>query len=34
MSEKEKGLMDMYNSVVIVGARRDIRGINGNGKIL
>ena len=30
LSKKEKGLMDMDNSVVIAGA--DIRGLNGNGK--
>ena len=30
-NKKEKGLMDMDNSVVIAGAR-DVRGINGNEK--
>ena len=31
-SKKEKGLMDMDNSVVIAGVGGDIRGLNGNGK--
>ena len=31
-AKKEKGPMDMDNSVVIVGGR-GIRGLNGNGKI-
>ena len=31
-SKKEKGLMDMDNSVVIAGGRRSIMGLNGNGK--
>ena len=31
LSKKEKGLMDMDNSVVIAG-RRGVRGLNGNGK--
>ena len=31
LSKKEKGLMDMDNSVVIAGG--DIRGLNSNGKI-
>ena len=31
MSEKEKGLMDMDNSVVLAGGR-GTRGLNGHGK--
>ena len=31
IKQKEKGLMDMDNSVVIAGGE-DIRGLNGNGK--
>ena len=34
-SKQDKGPMDMDNSVVImagVGGKRDIRGLNGNGK--
>ena len=31
IEQKGKGLMDMDNSVVIIGAR-GIRGLNGNGK--
>ena len=31
-SKKEKGLVDMDNSVVISGARGGLRGLNGNGK--
>ena len=32
LSKKEKGLMDMDNSVVIAGREVGIRGLNGNGK--
>ena len=31
-NKKEKGLMDMDNSVVIAGGERVTRGLNGNGK--
>ena len=31
LSKKEKGLMDMDNSVVIAGGLGDLRGLNGNG---
>ena len=31
MSKKEKGLMDMDNSVVIVGVGEGVRGLNSNG---
>ena len=31
-SKKEKGLMDMHNSVVIVGGEWGIRGLHGNEK--
>ena len=31
LSKKEKGLMDMDNSVVMAGG--NVRGLNGNGKI-
>ena len=33
LSKKEKGLVDMDNSVVIAGGRRGLRGLNGNEKI-
>ena len=34
LSKKEKGLMDMDNSVVIAGGRRGgVRGLNDNGEI-
>ena len=32
LSKKDKGLMDVDNSVVIAGGKRGIREINGNGK--
>ena len=32
LSKKEKGLMDVDNSVVIAGGEGGIRGLNGNGK--
>ena len=32
LSKKEKGFMDMDNSVVIVGEEEGLRGLNGNGK--
>ena len=31
-SEREKGLMDMDNQVVIAGGEGCLRGLNGNGK--
>ena len=31
-SKKDKGPVDMNNSVVIVGGKGGIRGLNGNGK--
>ena len=33
LNKKEKGLMDMDNSVVTAGGQGGIRGLNGNGKI-
>ena len=32
LSKKEKGLMDVDNSVATAGGEGDIRGLNGNGK--
>ena len=32
LSKKEKGLMDMDNSVLVAGGKRGIRRLNGNGK--
>ena len=32
LSKKEKGLMDVDNSVVTAGGEESIRGLNGNGK--
>ena len=32
LSKKEKGLMDMDNSVVILGGEGSIRELNGNGR--
>ena len=32
MNKKDKGLMDMDNSVVMAGGMGHIRGLNGNGK--
>ena len=32
MNKKEKGLMDLDNSVVIAGGEGGIRGLNSNGK--
>ena len=32
LGKKEKGLMDMDNSVVIAGREGSIRGLNSNGK--
>ena len=32
LSKKEKGLMDMDNSVMTTGGEGGMRGLNGNGK--